>query len=306
MRNFLKSVFLFTSFTLLVYCCCLIVSGLALPRSITKNFKYLEGGNGHLKTRLVEADSTKNIDLLFLGSSRAYRGYDTRKFTRFGYKTFNLGSSAQTPIQTELLLDEYIDQFNPKLVIFDVYPTALSSDGIESTLDLISNQPFNWETLDLAVKSGNIKVYNTLIYDFFDELTGEDEVEPTIKPNGDRYISGGFIEASIKSQKDIDKSGLVSYSVSDQQSAAVERILKRLDREGIEYLLIQSPLRADMYNKVTNNESIDSLFSSYGSYYNFNKILSLPDSMFLDHSHLNQYGVNVFNDAVIKLLAKKN
>ncbi|HMG08194.1 MAG TPA: hypothetical protein VK609_06770, partial [Mucilaginibacter sp.] len=44
------------------------------------------------------------------------------------------------------------------------------------------------------------------------------------------------------------------------------------------------------------------LFAGLGGYYNFNKILNLPDSMYYDDSHLNQFGVNAYNAKLIDTL----
>ena len=42
---------------------------------------------------------------------------------------------------------------------------------------------------------------------------------------------------------------------------------------------------------------------SYGTYYNFNEMISLDDSLhFYDSHHLNQNGVNIFNAKLIDVL----
>src|SRR5690606_34946967 len=103
------------------------------------NLNYRIGSHGHLFSRLSEADTIQNVDILIIGSSHAYRGYDVRLFGSNGSKVFNLGSSAQTPIQTEYLVNKYINDFKPKFIVFDIYPKVLCIDGVESTMDLLSN-----------------------------------------------------------------------------------------------------------------------------------------------------------------------
>ena len=49
--------------------------------------------------RKIDADTTINIDVLVLGSSHAYRGFDPRIFKKAGIKLFNFGSSGQTLLQ---------------------------------------------------------------------------------------------------------------------------------------------------------------------------------------------------------------
>ena len=81
-------------------------------------------------TRLKEVKTVKNVDILFLGSSHTYRGFDTSIFHDCGYSAFNLGSSSQTPIQTLTLANRYLKQLNPKLVVLEVYPGNFTGDGV--------------------------------------------------------------------------------------------------------------------------------------------------------------------------------
>jgi len=51
--------------------------------------------------------------------------------------------------------------------------------------------------------------------------------------------------------------------------------------------------------------SFDALMSTYSDYYNFNELISLSYSVhFYDSHHLNQSGVEVFNEAFIELITK--
>jgi hypothetical protein len=48
------------------------------------------------------------------------------------------------------------------------------------------------------------------------------------------------------------------------------------------------------------------MLSSFGNYYNFNKIVSFKDSLFFDAHHLNQNGVTLFNEKFIEVLKNDN
>ena len=72
------------------------------------------GEEGHLNSRVKDIRNYHNVDILFLGSSHCYRTFDTRFYNANGYTCFNLGSSNQTPIQTYILLSQYLDSINPK------------------------------------------------------------------------------------------------------------------------------------------------------------------------------------------------
>ena len=50
------------------------------------NINYRIGSSGHMYSRLLEVKSYGRVDLLFLGSSHTYRGFDTRIFSKYGYE----------------------------------------------------------------------------------------------------------------------------------------------------------------------------------------------------------------------------
>ena len=135
-------IFWFSIFALTFYIVAICLAGDFIPSKWTKNLIYKSGGAGHSLNRFDEVKNKENVDILFLGSSHTYRGFDNRIFNNAsanGFTSFNLGSSAQTPIQTEVLLNRYLNQLNPKIAIYEVYPITFTLDGIESAMDLISN-----------------------------------------------------------------------------------------------------------------------------------------------------------------------
>ena len=118
MKKFLHTFVFFVGFAVLFY----IVALLLAPQSLKKNLLYTRGGNGHLYSRIQELRTKKPVEILFLGSSHAYRGFDTRIFDAAGLKSFNLGSSAQSPMQTYVLASKYLSTLKPRLVVYEVNP----------------------------------------------------------------------------------------------------------------------------------------------------------------------------------------
>ena len=111
-------------------------------------------------SRLKEANDHGPVDILVLGSSLAYRGIDPRQFAAAGYTLFNLGSSSQTFIQTEVLVERYLDRFDPELIIIEVDPWPFHTEGVESAVDLIANGSLDLELLKMTCRVGNIKTFN--------------------------------------------------------------------------------------------------------------------------------------------------
>ena len=139
MKNFISNTVLFLLFLSIFYSTFLIIWVHYAPSRFKPNIIYNMGSYGFMYSRLSEIKNYENTNILFLGSSHAYRGFDTRIFLDKGLKSFNLGSSSQTPLQTKVLLKRYLERLNPKLVIYEVYPETFTIDGVESSLDIIAN-----------------------------------------------------------------------------------------------------------------------------------------------------------------------
>lgn len=303
MKKFIFNTTFFLLFSSLFYLIFLFIWGLFIPAPFKSNINYRIGSYGHMFSRISEIKKYRNIDILFLGSSHAYRGFDTRLFLENGYKSFNLGSSSQTPIQTKVLLKRYLDILNPKLVIYEVYPETFTLDGVESSLDIIANDVNDIHSLWMALKINNIKIYNTLIYAFFRDILGLNSSfsEPIIKGN-DKYISGGFVEKELGfyQPSKFDKKKIL---IKDYQLESFKEIVQMLNNKKIKLILVYAPIPKVNYYSYFNKHYFDSLMQTYSTYYNFNEIISLNDSLhFYDSHHLNQNGVKIFNEKLIELL----
>ena len=71
------------------------------------------GGIGFTLERIREAETAGPVDILFVGSSHAYRGFDPRIFAALGFTSFNLGTKAQSPLNTDFLLRRYWPRLQP-------------------------------------------------------------------------------------------------------------------------------------------------------------------------------------------------
>lgn len=306
MNHFLKHTVYFLAFALIGYCFLLCIWGAVAPASFKPNLNYKIGTYGHMYSRLKDLETVKDVDVLFLGSSHVYRGLDTRIFEAHGYRSFNLGSSAQTPLQTELLLRRYLDVLQPKLVLYDIYPESFDSDGVESALDIISNSTNDLETVTMALKINHIKVYNTLIYGFYRDLFGlNTDFKEAIKKGEDTYIKNGFVEKQLR-YNHTTYTGEISWTLEAQQAKAFHNIISLFKSKAIPYALIQIPVTSSRYQAYQNKAEFTDFLKGKGDYYNFNELLRLNDSLdFYDTQHLNTNGVAVFDSLLISTLLKK-
>ncbi|MFT4015877.1 MAG: hypothetical protein QM668_02845 [Agriterribacter sp.] len=238
------------------------------------------------------------IDVLFLGSSHAYRGFDPRNFP--GIKTFNLGSNSQTPIQTDLLLQRYLDKLKPQKIIYEVFPNGFCIDGVESALDIISNDENDIHSAEMALRVNDVSTYNTLIYSagvdalhlnrFFIEGTRKTQ-------NNDTYIPGGYVEKDLQHFSDSCCQPIKQWNFRKEQFNAFQKSITKIRENNIDLILVYAPVTSAYYHSYTNNQIFDSLITRYDKkYYNFNEIIHLNDSLdFYDKHHLNKNGVDTFN-----------
>ncbi|UKB78229.1 DUF1574 domain-containing protein [Chryseobacterium sp. MEBOG07] len=304
MKKFLYNLVIFTIYNLIFYLFAITLWVEYIPPFLKPNINYKMGSYGHMYTRLKEIKQIDSIDILFLGSSHTYRGFDNRIFKKEGFTSFNLGSSAQTPIQTLTLLERYLDKIHPKLIIFEVNPLTLCSDGVESSLDIIANDTNDLHSCKMALKINHIKTYNTLFYALHKDLfnLNKSYKEP-IKNAKDTYIQGGFVEAEMAYYNKPLKQSIQKIIIPKKQIEAFENCLAKIKERNIKLILVYAPVTHDLYSSYSNNKYFDEKMRNYSEYYNFNKIMNLTDSLyFYDTNHLNQNGVRIFNKKLIEIL----
>ncbi len=302
MLHFIKKIFTFFIIAGFSYAALVVVWGFFIPDRISDNL--MLPSQGYLFQRLREADSIRDVDILFVGPSTTYRGYDPRIFAAAGLKTFNLGSSAQTPKQTYVLLNQYLKKINPKLVVYDVYPAILKSDGVEPSLDLISNGKLDKSLLELLWIEPNLKLLNALILKSFSQVFNIDSPKLNKDVKGETYIPGGFVEKEIIYNK-YEKFELQEWTIREDQLAFLTKNIEMLKEEKFPYLLVRLPIPEKRYKSIENNRFLDSIFTSKGDFINFQNKLKLSDKFdFSDRSHLNRNGVEKFNNELIKYLNK--
>ncbi len=303
MKKFLNTLLIFTLSSAVFYVVMILFFGRFVHPVFKPSINYWKGSYGHLHSRVADINNYKNVDVLFLGSSHAYRGFDTRIFEEAGIRSFNLGSSSQTPTQTKILLDRYLKTLNPKLIIYEVYPNTFTADGVESSLDLIANDKNDLNSLKMAFKVNNVKTYNTLIYGYWNDLLGIDNsYKEPIEKGDDKYIPGGFVERKITyySPQKYEKTKI---AITDYQLKTFNEIVSMIKNNHIDLILVYAPIPKANYHSYINTSYFDSLMQSYGKYYNFNEMVDLNDSLdFYDSHHLNQNGVKIFDHKLIEVL----
>jgi hypothetical protein len=292
---YLATAFLFSN----VYCNGYSVMGLATGQLFTP------GGWGQSLRRFRQINGFGSVDLLFLGSSHAYRGFDPRVFSREGYRSFNMGSSSQTPLNSYFLLKQYFPQLKPKLVVLEVYPVLLSKDGLESYLDLAGNVPASQEMFQMAVATRNLGAVNGMVRTTFEQQRTPLALIEQQHIDDERYIDGGYCETTL--QKYDGRMGKVhQVEIAEKQMKYLRLIIAFLKQNNSDTLLVSQPLPKEHIKRIKNyryiSETLSDLAKSQGvTYIDYNSRLQFDSySDFYDNDHLTSRGVAKFNSVVLQ------
>jgi hypothetical protein len=261
--------------------------------------------------RFREAARSGPVDVVFLGSSHCYRSIDPRFFAGHDLKTFNLGSTGQTPLTSYYLLREYLDRLRPKLVVYELYWGVMDQDGTESALDLLANLPRSWNSADMALHTRSLLAVNGMLATYLDwRRTSIRDVAPNLHPE-DTYIPGGYVET--------DRPSLDSTTVSTRtyrirfhsdQMDYLNKIARELQRRGISLILVSTPVSEPYWRSIENypewSRTINRFADVHGlRYLDFNRDADLHAvRLFYDIDHLNAEGVQVFDRSLYEALGR--
>lgn len=298
MQKFIKNILGFILLVLVAYPFCILIWGIVVPANFQKNLLTEHGSFSLSNERFSEAKTFGNTDVLILGSSHAFKQIDPRAFVERGFKAFNLGSSAQTPVQTEALLKRYFDKLSPKYVVFEIFPKMFALDGIESSLDIVRNDYIGVDYLGMALSSFNMKLINTTVFHY---MNGASDLKISDNYKIDKkYISGGFMETESK-KGSLSEHKEVTWKYKASNFEAFQRIAAFLKEKNVPLLCIESPCSKALYQKVSNRGKFENDIGINNlNHINFNGKDEFIDSIhFKDFDHLNLNGVRLFNQILL-------
>ncbi|QMU29687.1 DUF1574 family protein [Adhaeribacter radiodurans] len=275
------------------------------------NAKYTTGKGYYTLSRFREIDKFSNIDVLFLGSSQVYRGFDTRQFEQKGLKAFNLGTSAQSPYNSYFLLQEYLPKLKPKYIVLDLYWHMMTKEDVtESTVDLISNHELTDNIVDMALTTHDYTIISSLVSNYVSRVhTPLTKVREKKLPK-EIYIPGGFVESTVPEAELAMTNPKKAYQFrnldsklkepSEFQLEYLEKIIKLCKQNNTKLVFVLLPVTKEYKNNLTNYNDYINRISSVSKKnnvpfidYNTRKGLSLSSSEdFLDKNHLSPSGAS--------------
>ncbi|UCF19771.1 MAG: SGNH/GDSL hydrolase family protein [Gemmatimonadota bacterium] len=245
-----------------------------------------------------EAKSVSDVDILFLGSSHTYRAFDPRFFDELGWSSMNLGSTAQSPLNTYYMVTPLLDRLAPKVAVIDVYWLVLETTGVEGALDLAQNLPASWAALRMTLATRDPRALNQLVARFLEGQEALERRPVTLRP-GDTYVGRGYVEKAAD-YKEFQEYRPRGVTISDRQLSYLRRVIEELRERGSQVVLVVAPVPQEELQATSNYEEIDARMESWAlemgvAYIDFNKILRLDlQDHFFDNHHLNQEGVSRF------------
>jgi len=275
---------------------------------VTNNYYSWKGGDTYM--RYKEFNELQQYDILFVGSSRAYRGYSPYIFAEHKYSSFNLGSSAQSIKNTYFVIKHYITQINCKVLVLDIFAGAFSKDQLESSSDLIENISKPVAAYDIAWHSKDVRTINLSALRFLSEK------DTAYFQQGD-YVGRGYSSKTdsmplIKRQRYLSHEKLIfdKMNVDKEQLEYFTKIVSLCKERGVKLVCVYSPV-SYFYDYNQHAEFTSQLKSSINeneiNFYDFNKLEQINTlDHFYDNSHLNQAGVELFNKELIKKMQIDN
>lgn len=255
------------------------------------------GGTWH---KLKNFDGTKKWDVVVLGSSHAYRGYDPKIFKAHGLEMYNLGTSNQNMMCTYYLAVNHINRNNCKLIVLDVYDRAMSTHQLESMSDIIQNSADEKTAINIAFSTRDIRAINMLTLRYFNKTI------PVLNTDTAGYYNG-YIETRkyLNPIKADSIRPVVRYSTNPQQLRYLRKLLAYFKEQGIPVVAAEHPLPA-IYTVHEHDEflaDIQPIFDAYKTPFidhTFDPDFIHKLSYFYDPTHLNFRGVPKYNERLLK------
>ena len=270
------------------------VGGVPLVYRLSELFHW-KGGDAW--QRFHGYDPAVRHDVVVLGSSHAYRGYDPELFTARGLDMYNLGSSAQTALQARILMEEWLHAGNTGLLVLEVSKAFLEDEGVESTCELVQNVPAERAAMRMAMSLRDPRAVNLLA------LRWAMHGRPP-QYLSEQYVGRGYCRytAEADGSKVDGRSGFHPLPGQDKE---LQRLVASCRARNIPLVLVTHPVpHADPERHRAFAAHLQHLLAGTGVQHidmAMDHHLD-PRRHFADHSHLNQAGVERFVPALLRRL----
>ena len=270
----------------------------------------------------------KNIDLLILGSSHAYQGYDpkilTQKLNGIN-QSFNFGSAAQSPICSYYILREVLKTHHPRVVILDLYVMVFTNDKMSKNgrfnLDSMKPGRGQFEFFRDAFSLGEqfqLLFFPSYIYrDYFEYKLKKLLGRNYLPPRKGEYQGEGFVlsnkslsKEELEQNNQFDKFKIDLGTVTEKNLEYLEKTTALCKEKNIKLVFLTAPIPGISLEKIAIYADIHQFFEDQSkqlnvSFYDFNSPLlpGIKDEIhFRDEEHLNGKGAEVYSKTVAEVI----
>lgn len=263
----------------------------------TGDYYALPGGSSWALFK--EYDPGERQDAVIIGSSHAYRGYDPQVFQAHGHRVFNLGTSAQSPLNSFQLIRHFLDSSNCPLLIYDLYDGVMLNDGFESTVDLTQNQSSWAVALGLAWAQRDLRGLNML------SLRLLSRRDSSYYDYGE-YQGRGFTLWTDSIKTPAGRASLAEVEFPERQRHFLEASLRLCRERGIKVVATNHYARSNMLGTRHRmfKHYADSILAATGTpYLDLSTVEGIDDrNWFADGTHLNGTGARIFTAQLVDTL----
>lgn len=262
-----------------------------------------------------------SLDLVFIGSSYAYRTFDPEVFDKkLNINSFNMGSPLQKPVESYYVLKETLKYQKPDLVVLDINWGLFNEDKYFNTkLWNFDNMKFSSNKMGYFF---NVFDRDQYIYVFFKSVRYHDEIDKLVENNtsnnntqdADSYLKnykgkGFIIDNNVVDVKSVEKrfengsNNPSKYKWNKEQLKYLDKIVTLCKDKKVKLLFVTAP-QSPIYLKLYDTHWFDydnirqtagNLAAKYGVEYLDYNTINMEEKLvtnqdFSDSSHLNYGG----------------
>lgn len=260
-------------------------------------------------------ESTDTLDVIFIGSSRYYRGISPLiLYERYGITGYVRGGSMLAPLSAYYYLKDTLEYQSPSVVVLGLnFFNDLDYDSYEGKMRLAFDyMPLSWQKFEGALDIAKASKWQTVLSYLFPLLRYHERwkdlspVDFSYLFMDRHYATKGWNPSSVanSSLKRSDRVMDITYhgnAVIENETTLYyfDKIAQLCKKNGIELLILQTPSLDWNYAR---HQSVQKLAEHYGVTfydYNLNEIWDEvgfdPKEDFYDKTHLNFWGAEKLN-----------
>ena len=305
MGVFIRKFLIFTGLAVLIYIVLFCILFFTRSDNIPIIYRATHGNllrGGFTWVTFRQFDPNAKYDVILLGSSHAYRGYDPAIFHEYGYNMFNLGTNSQSNLVSYFIAKNYISRKNCKTVIIDVYDRVFPTVAMESISDIVQNINSTKAAVEICIAIKDFRTMNMLTLRVFNNIGGVFNADTA-------NVINGFVPYNTQLQP----TDRLREPVLENHHQAVEyfsKLVAYLHQEGIKIIVAEHPVPLvyavprDQHNKMISE--IKPILEQYNvPFYDHLYDSTMMDiRYFANANHLSVSGIKRYNEILLNELIR--